>query len=84
MDDATRPRLKRDTETETLTLIQKIQKLMKKITVQFVVNEQGVVDFINPICDEMPALTFVKMVGILNEMATSYNSKVEQAKTGGE
>lgn len=56
---------------------------MKKITVQFVVNEQGVVDFINPICDEMPALTFVKMVGILNEMATSYNSKVEQEREGG-
>ena len=31
MDDATRPRLKRDTETETLTLIQKIHKLMKKM-----------------------------------------------------
>ena len=48
---------------------------MRKITVQFVMDEQGMVDFINPSCDEMPALTFVKMVAILNEMATSYNGK---------
>ena len=75
MEDATRPRQNHDTETEILTLTQKIQKLMRKITVQFVMDEQGMVDFINPSCDEMPALTFVKMVAILNEMATSYNGK---------
>ena len=84
MDDATRPRLKRDTETETLTLIQKIQKLMEKITVQFLMDEQGLISFVNPCCEKMSLEQFFKMAGILIEMTEVYNEKVKQAQKGGE
>lgn len=84
MDDATRPRQKRDTETETLTLIQKIQKLVGKITVQFLMNEQGLVYFVNPCCEKMPLERFFKMAGILIEMTEVYNEKVKQEREGGQ
>ena len=84
MEDATRPKQKQDTETEILTLIQKIQKLMEKITVQFVMDEQGLVNFVNPRCEKMSVDIFFKMAGILVEMTAAYNGKIGQEREGGE
>lgn len=57
---------------------------MEKITVQFLMDEQGLISFVNPCCEKMSLEQFFKMAGILIEMTEVYNEKVKQAQKGGE
>lgn len=49
----------------------------RELLIRFRMNEKNQVEFIDPCCDEMPALLFGKVMEAISEVEEEWNQKME-------